>query len=1333
VPSYTAGTAYVRIAPSMAGFQTALRNEIRSITPEPTIDVRINPVWRGGPIPPIPDQTVNVRAEADQRTFATVLGAFGALGAAAARAAAVPALAAVVPIVASIGAAAVTSAGSLLLIPAAATAATIAVNTYKLGVQGLDEAFKNMDDPAKFAEALADLAPNARAFALEVRALRPAWTELRLDVQNALFRNMGTYVNELGSLYLPVLRQGLTATAGSLNLAAGGITDMLGAANRVEDVRLIFDRTAVSTRLFAQVADTLVGIFLDIAAVGADFLPGLAGGFANAVRSAGEYVHVLRETGRLHEIIANGLVAVRDLGDLFGNIGGIISTVWAAATAGGNSLLGTMIATTGAARDFLSSAEGFNALVTIFTTIRTVFATLLPVAVQIAGVVAQVISIIGPAIPPIAVAFAAVLSAVLPLVPVLAEIASVIAQALAGAVIAVAPLVRTLAEVVGSILLAALRAIQPIFPVLISVIERLAPPLQLAAEIIGGVVVRAIQTLAPSLPPLVGALGDFLVAVVPLVVVLAEMASVLSQAVLPLLPVLLDVATRLIRDAFIPMVPPLIEIVRALLPGMVAVLNILIPVLTFVVSVLADQLVMVMQTLVIPAMQAVAATVTWLAENFQTSVAWISDTWTAMGAWIDRTWNGVVLPVFNAIVDFIRNVLQVAFDVLWTVVRIAIGAIGAIIVLTWNTIIKPIWDAMVAFATNVLGPMFVWLNENVVQPVWNAIQTVINAVWTFIRDNVWNPIVAFIQGVFAPVFEQFEADTSAVWRNVGAVIDAVWVAIRDNVWNPLVNFITVTIPDAFRRGTELVGQLWDGIKKTMRDPVQAVIDVVYNRGIVASWNAIADFIGLGGQKLAPFTLPAYAAGGPVTRPTALLAGEAGPEYILSAPAVRSLGGVTGADNLHKDLVQRRVYRDIQAGRLVEGADHDGPGARRTGFGGVRAHVAMAGHYLAQRFGIGSVGGVGSRPNASDHPAGLALDFMTRGGNGDALAGFLSSPANWTHFGVKYQIWKQRIMSSPGNWRGMADRGSATANHFDHVHVSFQGGPGGGPMDGGGGGAAFDPIGFVMERFGDVGALLGQIAGVGPYVDIIKGFGGKIFTSVRDFAVNKVTEWVSTAANAVGGFLGNFVGTGPGGSGQDAVRAAASRYGWGGGPEWNAIAAIVQRESGFNPNAQNPTSTAYGLFQFLNGTWAGTGIAKTSDPAAQSEAGMRYIRQRYGTPLAALRFRNANGWYDQGGLAAGRGIMMKDIISPERVLSARQTRAFELLVDTISPGGARLRGDGPGMYDMISAPGSSGGAPFIGSLTVPVPDGSTIEDTLDAVFTRAGHEARSGSRYSRPGA
>jgi len=72
--------------------------------------------------------------------------------------------------------------------------------------------------------------------------------------------------------------------------------------------------------------------------------------------------------------------------------------------------------------------------------------------------------------------------------------------------------------------------------------------------------------------------------------------------------------------------------------------------------------------------------------------------------------------------------------------------------------------------------------------------------------------------------------------------------------------------------------------------------------------------------------------------------------------------------------------------------------------------------------------------------------------------------------------------------------------------------------------------------------------------------------------------------------------------------------------------LWQRESGWNPNAQNPTSTAYGIAQFLNSTWASTGIAKTSDPYRQIDAGLIYIKNRYGSPCAAWAFWQAHKWY-----------------------------------------------------------------------------------------------------------
>lgn len=78
--------------------------------------------------------------------------------------------------------------------------------------------------------------------------------------------------------------------------------------------------------------------------------------------------------------------------------------------------------------------------------------------------------------------------------------------------------------------------------------------------------------------------------------------------------------------------------------------------------------------------------------------------------------------------------------------------------------------------------------------------------------------------------------------------------------------------------------------------------------------------------------------------------------------------------------------------------------------------------------------------------------------------------------------------------------------------------------------------------------------------------------------------------------------------------------------WGAMNAIVQSESGWNNNAQNPTSTAYGIGQFLDGTWEGTGYQKTSDPQTQVDATIKYLMNRYGTPSNALAFRKQHGWY-----------------------------------------------------------------------------------------------------------
>lgn len=76
--------------------------------------------------------------------------------------------------------------------------------------------------------------------------------------------------------------------------------------------------------------------------------------------------------------------------------------------------------------------------------------------------------------------------------------------------------------------------------------------------------------------------------------------------------------------------------------------------------------------------------------------------------------------------------------------------------------------------------------------------------------------------------------------------------------------------------------------------------------------------------------------------------------------------------------------------------------------------------------------------------------------------------------------------------------------------------------------------------------------------------------------------------------------------------AANQFGWT-GAEWDALYGLVQRESGWNPAAANPTSAARGLFQKMINMHGP--IESTVE--GQAAWGLNYIRQRYGSPSRAL--------------------------------------------------------------------------------------------------------------------
>lgn len=85
----------------------------------------------------------------------------------------------------------------------------------------------------------------------------------------------------------------------------------------------------------------------------------------------------------------------------------------------------------------------------------------------------------------------------------------------------------------------------------------------------------------------------------------------------------------------------------------------------------------------------------------------------------------------------------------------------------------------------------------------------------------------------------------------------------------------------------------------------------------------------------------------------------------------------------------------------------------------------------------------------------------------------------------------------------------------------------------------------------------------------------------------------------------------------ARNAAYLQYGWD-KKEFQCINSIWTKESNWRPEADNPTSSAFGIAQMLK--------EDSRNGYEQISNGLRYIEHRYKTPCEAWEFWKRNKWY-----------------------------------------------------------------------------------------------------------
>jgi hypothetical protein len=1058
-----------------------------------------------------------------------------------------------------------TAAGGLAVLPAVLAGVIGIVAAIKIGVQGVGDALSAAasGDAVALAEAMKELAPAARAYVLEVQRARPAWDDLQLHVQQQLFSALAGSITDLATAYLPMLRAELGGIALSLGGVARHTASWLSQAEQVRSIELILANTGLAVELLEPALSAILSIFIDLAAVGSQLLPGMAEGFQQWVLGAAESVKAMRESGQLLEIMSRGLQTISALGASVAAVFGIIGGIMRAAGLDGQGLAETMAGVLQRTEAWINSVRGQEVIGEFFANALTLLRALGPLIGAIAVTLGSLASAIGPALAPVATGMADMLVAAGPLAGLFTSLAMVVLPALGNVLSFLAPVLGPVVALMitasaitktWALVTAGAQLAVAAFNGVLAIVRGAVLAYNLVLAIArGNINLLALAQWALNAAWLANPLGVVIVAIAALVagIVLAwnhsetfrnivmaawsgiQTAAAATWSVLQVIFAWMqsvpgavaawfsstwdsamrtvgEAATWLYQNAILPAWTGIQTATAVVVGGLTTAWNAVVsvaqtvggafmwlwsnaisPVLEAIgygARVLLAVLVTIVLAPIILAVKALGAVWGWLWDNaikpaidaisagavafwegmlkpifdgivgfIQGPVTgawnWLRDSavaaWDGIVAAVTIAWNWLRDSVFQPIVDFVVGYLSASFEGWRILVTGVWAAVQAGIAIAWAFIRDNIWQPIVDFIN---GPLSVGFNasRDVAVGAWQAIQNGLSVVWNWILANIWQPIVDFINGPLTTAWNVSRDAAITAWQGLQAGLGAVWDWLRTNVFDPLANFVTVTIPDAFRRAVDGIKGAWDRIQGIIGPPIKFMVDLVYNEGIVPAWNWIAGIVNL--PKLEPVGLKFHEGGivpgGSGTYTDNRLARVNGGEAVMRPEWTRAVGPgyVDDMNRLAANGGPRAIKRALNSGAIVEGADHNGPGTSTVGFGGVRPHVAQAGHYLKSKFGIGTVGGVGARANASDHPKGLALDFMTSGENGTQLADFVRGGANKQHFGVTYVIWRQKI-DSGGGWRGMENRGSPTANHMDHVHVSF-GGPGGGPMDGG---------------------------------------------------------------------------------------------------------------------------------------------------------------------------------------------------------------------------------------------------------------------------------------------
>ncbi|WAB09202.1 tape measure protein [Gordonia phage LittleMunchkin] len=635
----------------------------------------------------------------------------------------------------------------------------------------------------------------------------------------------------------------------------------------------------------------------------------------------------------------------------------------------------------------------------------------------------------------------------------------------------------------------------------------------------------------------------------------------------------------------------------------------------------------------------------------------------AIATVISAAWNNFIKPVWDAFVWVLQNVLAPVFTWLWqTIIAPVMSGIGAAISFAWNNVIKPIWDAFVWVLQNVLAPVFGWLWNTIIAPAMQGIGMVISAAW----NNVIKPVIDFMLGGWRSIGDAlkwvWENVIRPVWDALGAAISWVWDNVIRVAFDAIKSALT-SVGDFFSNTVDGIRNVWDKLKGYLAVPVNFMIGTVYNNGIRKAWNVIAGFLpGIDEAGEIP-TIPEHHDGGringPKGRDNVLMWGEAG-EHMLTVQEVLKAGGHNLVYAM-RDMISRGIPFKWENGHITA----------MSGDGSLNPRdVSSYGAAVAAQ-------GLGKVP-----PEGLFNRILP-----SAML-----PAHRTGGEIAEEPWMRQLLKG---------HQFAKAQHGKPYQWAGPTGPG----------SSFDCSGFM-------GSIAAAILGLNPWQ---RYFATASFGAGQKSAVNTSgINWVggTDAGFSIGvnddpggpggghtaGTLGAIAALGIPGAVNVESGGAAGGVGYGQGPGPFGFPTQYHLPIGANGFFQPGRGSAGPSPEEQRGFLERKVISIMDDmlrpaktaidtvvpkpPPAYYDIPRSYLDKapEMAVDAAKKAIKNIGGglssaWtkaqdvtegvldrlnpFDSGGIANGKGLMPKDVIAPERILSPQQTALFETLVEALT--------------------------------------------------------------------